>query len=405
MADSRIENSPLSSISRSSYTPLTPFPFQTEKKGESKWDTGESSEKKGDLFPEIKRNLSLPEEGAEVDFDRPSFAAPREKQVSKPTLPQPELVSEAPGKTSSLWDSLPWPFGRSQKKSEEEETPASTPNEEKKSTSQKGGEPLIGLQRRLKAPIHTKSDQDELSHLPNQGGAVLAKLVGMITNYQTMSQLSELEIFSATNENLDEVRRKQFELVKEQIENRKDQENWSYRRELLEYFGISLGIFAGATMIGTGVVTGGASIVPGLQTLGGSAITLGAKIAGKYFDEKTFTPFIGAAGVLLSGWGIAKGMASLGSLPGVMGTASNATFKVSELIVGQKSLDTQANQYGISARSVKLQYQREDNQQTMQKIVGGFKSSKESSDLLGAATKALRTEDEVKSRIALGTQA
>jgi hypothetical protein len=60
--------------------------------------------------------------------------------------------------------------------------------------------------------------------------------------------------------------------------------------------------------------------------------------------------------------------------------------------------------YGINAKNVDLKFKREDGEQTMRKLVGGLKASKESTDLLGAATKALRTEDQIKSRIALGSK-
>ena len=123
------------------------------------------------------------------------------------------------------------------------------------------------------------------------------------------------------------------------------------------------------------------------------------------FKDNTYTPIVGLGGALVSGWGMAQGMAALGSIPKVLATSSNATIKVSELLISRKGIQTKANQFGMNAKNIKLQYQREDNETTMRKVVGGLKSSKESSDLLGAATKALRTENEVKSRIALGSKA
>jgi hypothetical protein len=379
-------------------------------------------EKAKELFPEIQRMLPLPEEEIEVSFDKPAFAAPREKKESKPILPEPELVAPKPTamtkstqtetpKGSWLTGWIPWNREKGSTKIAEhrktEDVPLTNPwvRAGAPKTRPSETEPLIGYQRRVKATGSSQKDKDDLARLPNQGGAILAKLIGMITDYQTMSQSGQLEVFSATSDSLEEVRKKQFQLVMEQIRNRKENETWSYRAEMLEYFGIATGIVGGSTMIASSIATGGSSIVPGLQMLAGSAITLGAKLAGKHFDDKTFTPIVGFGGALLSGWGMAKGMAALGSIPKILTTAGNLTSKATELIVGQKSIKTKANQFGLNAKNAKLQFKKEENETTMRKLVGGLKASKESSDLLGAATKALRTENEIKSRIALGSRA
>lgn len=371
-------------------------------------------EKSKELFPEIQRILPLPEEEIEASFDKPAFAAPREKKESKPTLPVPELVAPKPTvaakstqtetpKGSWLTGWIPWNREKGSTKiaehRETQEVPLTNPWVRAET------EPLIGYHHRVNAKGSSQRDKDELAHLPNQGGAILAKLIGMITDYQTMSQSGQLEVFSATSDSLEEVRKKQFALVMEQIRNRKDMETWSYRAEMLEYFGIATGIVGGATLVGASVTTGGASAVAGYQMLAGSAISLSAKLAGKHFKDNTYTPIVGLGGALVSGWGMAQGMAALGSIPKVLATSSNATMKVSELLISRKGIQTKANQFGVNAKNIKLQYQREDNETTMRKVVGGLKSSKESSDLLGAATKALRTENEVKSRIALGSKA
>lgn len=371
-------------------------------------------EKSKELFPEIQRMLPLPEEEIEASFDKPAFAAPREKKESKPTLPVPELVAPKPTvaakstqtetpKGSWLTGWIPWNREKGSTKiaehRETQEVPLTNPWVRAET------EPLIGYHHRVNARGSSQRDKDELAHLPKQGGAILAKLIGMITDYQTMSQSGQLEVFSATSDSLEEVRKKQFELVMEQIRNRKENETWSYRAEMLEYFGIATGIVGGSTMIATSVATGGSSAIPGMQMLAGSAITLGAKLAGKHFDDKTFTPIVGIGGALLSGWGMAKGMAALGSIPKTLTTAGNLTSKATELIVGQKSIKTKANQFGLNAKNAKLQFKKEESETTMRKLVGGLKASKESSDLLGAATKALRTENEIKSRIALGSRA
>lgn len=376
-------------------------------------------QKSKELFPEIQRMLPLPEEEIEVSFDKPAFSAPREKKESKPVLPEPELVAQKPTvaakstqtetpKGSWLTGWIPW--NREKESADHrktEDVPLTNPwvRAETPKTRPSETEPLIGYQRRVKSTGSSQKDKDDLARLPNQGGAILAKLIGMITDYQTMSQSGQLEVFSATSDSLEEVRKKQFQLVMEQIRNRKENETWSYRAEMLEYFGIATGIVGGSTMIASSVATGGSSIVPGLQMLAGSAITLGAKLAGKHFDDKTFTPIVGIGGALLSGWGMAKGMAALGSIPKTLTTAGNLTSKATELIVGQKSIKTKANQFGLNAKNAKLQFKKEENETTMRKLVGGLKASKESSDLLGAATKALRTENEIKSRIALGSRA
>ncbi|WP_316357539.1 hypothetical protein [Candidatus Neptunichlamydia sp. REUL1] len=374
------------------------------------------AEKSTELFPEIKKTLPLPEEEVEVSFDQPAFTAPREKKERKPALPQPEWVAakstqtEAP-KESWLTGWIPW--GREKentkmaKHRETEDAPLTNPRvrAETSKASPRETEPLIGYHHRVNARGSSQKDKDELAHLPKQGGAILAKLIGMITDYQTMSQSGQLEVFSATSDSLEEIRKKQFALVMEQIRNRKDMETWSYRAEMLEYFGIATGIIGGATLVGASFTTGGTSAVAGYQMLAGSAISLSAKLAGKYFKDNTYTPIVGLGGALVSGWGMAQGMAALGSIPKVLATSSNATMKVSELLISRKGIQTKANQFGMNAKNIKLQYQREDNETTMRKVVGELKSSKESSDLLGAATKALHTENEVKSRIALGSKA
>ena len=376
-------------------------------------------QKSKELFPEIQRMLPLPEEEIEVSFDKPAFSAPREKKESKPVLPEPELVAQKPTvaakstqtetpKGSWLTGWIPW--NREKESADHrktEDVPLTNPwvRAETPKTRPSETEPLIGYQRRVKSTGSSQKDKDDLARLPNQGGAILAKLIGMITDYQTMSQSGQLEVFSATSDSLEEVRKKQFQLVMEQIRNRKENETWSYRAEMLEYFGIATGIVGGATLVGASVTTGGASAVAGYQMLAGSAISLSAKLAGKHFKDNTYTPIVGLGGALVSGWGMAQGMAALGSIPKVLATSSNATMKVSELLISRKGIQTKANQFGVNAKNIKLQYQREDNETTMRKVVGGLKSSKESSDLLGAATKALRTENEVKSRIALGSKA
>lgn len=379
-------------------------------------------EKSAELFPEIERTLPLPEEEVEVSFDQPAFAAPREKKESKPALPQPEWVAAKPTvaakstqtetpKESWLTGWIPW--GREKgntkiaKHRETEDAPLTNPwvRAETPKASPRETEPLIGYHRRVNARGSSQRDKDELAHLPKQGGAILAKLIGMITDYQTMSQSGQLEVFSATNDSLEEVRKKQFALVMEQIRNRKDMETWSYRAEMLEYFGIATGIIGGTTLVGASFTTGGTSAVAGYQMLAGSAISLSAKLAGKHFKDNTYTPIVGLGGALFSGWGMAQGMAALGSVPKVLANSTNATTQVSKLLIDRKKMQNTADQFGMKAKDVKLQYQREDNETTMRKVVGGLKSSKESSDLLGAATKALRTENEVKSRIALGSKA
>ncbi|MCB1110228.1 MAG: hypothetical protein KDK64_04550 [Chlamydiia bacterium] len=365
-----------------------------------------SSVKEGEkeLFPEIKRALPLPEEApTEVNFDQPAFAAPREKPESKPTLPPPVWVETKPAKkkeesnspSSWLRGWIPWGESKS----------SSVTIGEHRQTEEapKMVEPVVDYHRRV-GYVPSQRDRDELSHLPNHGGAVLAKLVGMITDYQAMSQTSQLEVFSVTSDRLQELRRKQFETVLEQIRNRKDLENWSFRRDLLEYFAITTGIIGGATLIGASITTGGASAVPGYQMLAGSTIALSAKLAGKYYEDQTYTPLVVAGGTLFSGYGMATGMAALGSVPKMLATATTATTKFSEFAIGLKHNETQANQFKVNAKNVKLQYERENNQQEMQKLVGGLKASKASSDLLGAATKALRTESEIKSQIALGNK-
>ncbi|QVL54935.1 MAG: hypothetical protein KFB95_06340 [Simkaniaceae bacterium] len=379
-------------------------------------------EKSTELFPEIQRMLPLPEEEIEVSFDKPAFAAPREKKKSKPTLPVPEWVAPKPAamtkstqtetpKGNWLTGWIPWNREKGSTKIAEhletEDVPLTNPwvRAETPKGPPSETEPLIGYQRRVNARGSSQADKDELAHLPNQGGAILAKLIGMITDYQTMSQSDQLEVFSATSDSLEEVRKKQFELVMEQIRNRKDMETWSYRAEMLEYFGIATGIVGGATLVGASLTTGGASAVAGYQMLAGSAISLSAKLAGKHFKDNTYTPIVGLGGALFSGWGMAQGIAALGSIPQVLATSTNATTQVSKLLIDRKKMQNTADQFGMKAKDVKLQYQREDNETTMRKVVGGLKSSKESSDLLGAATKALRTENEVKSRIALGSKA
>ncbi len=380
------------------------------------------NKKSGELFPKIQRMLPLPEKGTKISFDKPAFSAPREKKESKPLLPQPEWVdpkttvatkstqTETP-KTSWLTGWIPWNREKGStevaehRKTEEVLSPNPWVRVKTPKTTPSETESLIDYHHRVNTRGSSQKEKDDLAHLPNHGGAILAKLIGMITDYQTMSQSDQLKVFGATSDTLEEIRKKQFELVMEQIRNRKKNETWSYRAEMLEYFGIATGIVGGSTMIASSVATGGSSVIPGMQMLAGSIITLTAKIAGKSFSDKTVTPIIGIGGALLSGWGMAKGMAALGSVPKTLTTAGNLTTKATELIVGQKSTKTKANQFGLNAANAKLQFKREDSETTMRNLVGGFKASKASSDLLGVATKALRTEDEIKSRIALGSRA
>jgi len=426
MNQARVE-SPLFPVNKSTYEQdlwyKTPFKRRSiENQNALDLLKPSKGEKSTELFPEIQRMLPLPEEDVEVSFDQPAFVAPREKKESKPALPEPKWMAPKPTvaakstqtetpKESWLTDWIPWDREKSSTKiaehRETEDVPLTNPwvRAETPKAPPSETEPLIGYHRRVNAQGSSQRDKDELAHLPNQGGAILAKLIGMIADYQTMSQSGQLEVFSATSDSLEEVRKKQFELVMEQIRNRKDMETWSYRAEMLEYFGIATGIVGGATLVGASVTTGGASAVAGYQMLAGSAISLSAKLAGKHFKDNTYTPIVGLGGVLVSGWGMAQGMAALGSVPKVLATSSNATMKVSELLISRKGTQTKANQFGVNAKNIKLQYQREDNETTMRKVVGGLKSSKESSDLLGATTKALRTENEVKSRIALGSKA
>lgn len=426
MNQARVE-SPLFAVNKSSYeqdlwykTPLKKRSIENQNAQDLLKPS--KGEKSTELFPEIQRMLPLPEEEIEVSFDKPAFAAPREKKESKPTLPVPEWVAPKPVVTAKstqaetpkgnwLTGWIPWNREKGSTKiaehRETEDVPLTNPwvRAETPKVPSSEVEPLIGYHHRVNAKVSSQKDKDELAHLPNQGGAILAKLIGMITDYQTMSQSGQLEVFSATSDSLEEVRKKQFELVMEQIRNRKDMETWSYRAEMLEYFGIATGIVGGATLVGASLTTGGASAVAGYQMLAGSAISLSAKLAGKHFKDNTYTPIVGLGGALVSGWGMAQGMAALGSIPQVLATSTNATTQVSKLLIDRKKMQNTADQFGMKAKDVKLQYKREDNETTMRKVVGGLNASKESSDLLGAATKALRTENEVKSRIALGSKA
>jgi hypothetical protein len=353
---------------------------------------------------------------------------PQETLKHKPTLPEPEwVIVETPktkgeaevakGSWLSSWiPSWGTATAKDKPKSSTEkrltdylpswlstEKPLSKEVTENSKSPTVNPEPLIGYNRRTYAPY--QRSPDELAHLPKHGGAILAKLVGMITDYQALSQSGQLEVFGSTSGTLEEVRKKQFELVLDQIRNRKDSETWSYRQDMLEYFGMATGALAGATMIGTGIATGGASLVPGMVTLAGSALSLGAKVAKKYYNENPYSSVASITGTLLSGAGMAKGMAALGSIPQILTTAGNATSKLSEFFVGQKGTQSRAHQFGLNAKNVKLQFKREENETAMRQLVGGLKASKESANLLGAATKALRTENEIKSRIALGDKA
>ncbi len=317
-----------------------------------------------DLFPEIQRMLPLTEEEVAVNFDQPAFAAPRAKKENKPDLPKPTVAA--------------------------------------KSTQT---EPLIGYNYRVNNQVSSQRDKDELAHLPKQGGAILAKLIGMITDYQATTQSLQLEVFSATSSNLEEIHKKELELLIEQIRNRKDMETWSYRLEFLSYLGAATGIVAGSAMIGTSFTNGGVSAIPGIQMLAGSAISLVGNISSRYFDEHKITPLIDLAGNLLSGYGIAKGVKDFDSALKAFGFANASIGGIAQYAVQRKVNQNNASRFEMNAKNINLQYQREDNETTMRKLIGGFTSSKESSDLLGAATKALRTENEVKSRIALGSRA
>ena len=311
------------------------------------------SKQSAELFPGIRSCRPLPQKGSDVDFDTPSFRAPRTSLTQKPTLPLPEIQNEEPipqGETSS------------------------------------------------------KIEKDILTRLPHQGGAILAKLIGMITDYQTVSQQNQLEVFKATSDHLEEVRQKQLELVLNQIKQRKDSETWSYRGEMMNYLGAATGIIAGTGMIGSSVMSGGTSAIPGIKVLAGSLLSIGATIAGKRYNEKKISTAVALGGAILSGFGMWKAVKDFEAFTKLFGFANTTVGGVMQTAIAHRQGRVKAEQFGISAKNIKLQFKREDNEQTMRKIVGEMNSSKESTNLIGAATKALRTEDEIKSRIALGSK-
>lgn len=374
--------------------------------------------KKSDLFPEIKRSLPLPDEDEveEVQFDRPAFVAPREKQESKPALPLPAWADAKPPKKDEAEEStigswirgmIPWGKEKSgiTVGSHREEKPATQGwvKGVKPQTARERVEPLIGYEHRVNYK-HQKETQDELSHLPNHGGAVLAKLVGMITDYQNLSQVSQLELFADHSDRLEELRKQHFENIKKQIANCKDMETWSHRRDALEYLGIASGLVGGATLISSSMATGGTSFAPGVKMLAGSGLALGAKLSERYWGRNALSTTATIGGAVLSGWGALSGMRSLGSIETMISAAGETASSATNFIIGRKMTQNRADSFGINADNVQINYKRETNEQDMRKIVGALKASKASTDLLGATTKALRTENEIKSQIALGNK-
>jgi len=369
-----------------------------------------SSDESLELFPEITRSLLLPEEGSDVDFDKPSFRAPRERAASKPTLPLPEPqhkpakeVEKALSiKPKSSWISgyLPWNWNQNAPKIGEHRKEQGEKAQSKSTQTQ----PLVRYADRVKAKTTSQEDRDALDHLPNHGGAILAKLIGMITDYQTTSQVGQLEVFQANSDQLEEVRKEELKVALEKIAEHKALETWSYRSEMMQYLGAATGIISGTGMIASGLYTGGATVAPGVKALAGGTISLCATIAGKHYKERKISTAVSLAGSVLTGAGMYAGLKDLGKLAKHVELATSSVSTVMQTTIGYKSHETAANMYGINAKNVDLKFKREDGEQTMRKLVGGLKASKESTDLLGAATKALRTEDQIKSRIALGSK-
>ena len=362
-----------------------------------------ASEEEKDLFPHIPRTRSLTESDAEkIDFDTPSFRSSLKPDSSKAsvTLGGHSKQSES----TSIWSRY-WPFGSKESEKTslvEEASPVAL-------------SPLIDYQKRTKSNEKTK---DELSHLPAQGGLLLARLVAMSLDAQEESQKGQLASFFETQKNLQRVKREQFESAIEEVKNRKEMEKWSHYLDYLEYFSMLSGLAGGIALIASSPAHGGVLAGPGAKMVAGNALALTAKLAGKYFHDQKYSAILTWSGTLIAGLSSGSSLlssskqliinqpklAQFKSCLSIVDLASQMVGKASEAILSREGNRVQSNQYKINARNVTLQHKREMNDLETKNIIGGLKASRESTELISAASRALRTESEIKSQIALGNK-
>ncbi len=304
------------------------------------------SREDGELFPQVKRmKTALPEEGAKnIDFNRNSWSSAK-------------------------------------------------PNQE---TEQKA---LIATHRNEKKPLQfERVEKDPLFYLPKTGGYYVAQIIGQAYEVHMLVQKNQLEVFKVTQDSVEKLRGEKLELMKQQIANGELQANWSYRGELLQYLGISANFFGGLGLTMAGNPIAGAAM------MGGSALTVGAKITQHHTDQKVLAAIMTLGGMALSGYGMSGGLLAAltaNDLPGKLATAAATVNKFAEFQVGRKHTEAQAGQRGLQSQTVTNQFKRETEKQEMDKIVGSF-AKKEHINTVATAAKLISTEDQIKSNIARG---
>ena len=306
-------------------------------------ETSASPQAQNPLFPQVKAKNELPETPSTPDFNTNSFSSSK-KNVSKPTLPRPE--------------------------------------------------PLYNLNKRK----NFTPDQSEkiFGSFMNMQGAIYAKLVDSIYDTRMVGQAHQMGTLEAVHKNQKKTQMEQFELLKETLKNAKSQETWSMVSDLIKYFGAGIGLVAAVGFS----AAGGGNLNAALMA-GGSALSMGSLYMSKHDKDydKILTWGMTILGSCMSGYGMTKGLSLIASeLPQTLSTVQTTAFNFMNFLTERKGIQAKADGMGIKAKANDLKFKQDNDTNTLQKMIGGFKFNELSTMASGAAD-AQKMRNEVISRI------
>lgn len=301
-------------------------------------------EETGELFPDKKRSVALPERGTEnIDFNR------------------------------NVWTSPP---------------PRSTKTA-----------PVVGMKGASPGPKFEHVERDPLLQVPKVGGYYIAQIVGKTYELHLFVQGKQLEVFKMTQAGVRKLRDDQIDLIRNQIENRQIEAKWTYWKNVLAYFGIT----ANAT-VGMGILLAENVLLGlGTQMVVGSALSLCGKLARDFTDKRRTGAALSLAGFLLSIYGVQKNLTALldNDLPQRLATSVTTFQKVAGLGVSYRQGRSQASFFSNRAKQVTNEFKRKVAEKEMEQIVAGL-GKKDQAEVIAAAAKTISIENQITADIARG---
>ncbi len=248
-----------------------------------------------------------------------------------------------------------------------------------------------------------KKPESPFDKFPSIGGVTLAKVLEAVYQLNERVQLSNLELFDAAYAARKKAHQEKLALIEEMVANRKDFDVWGFRKQILEYFGMSLSLLGGAALTAAGTATGNVLVQKyGAAMFTGSALNMGAKLWEYFFGENKVVALTKLLGAVVSGYGGAKGFSVLyGKLPRIASSAWTTSMSFSEYLVNKKNMAVRAQEYALQAKNTRLEFKRETASQERRKLAGGFKMD-EIGKLMSAMTRLLDVENRIKSQIVQG---